>query len=149
MVFRDFATAARVLTKNPLFALTAVITIALGLGASTAIFSVTHDVLLRPLPYKDADRLVIAGAGLRQRHVHDLQFSNAEFIDLRDGTKSAFDDFAGVFTFSNVISQQDGTPEEVRVAIATTNFFRVVLLWPKRCGGANDQERDSSELLRL
>ncbi|MGA3053347.1 MAG: hypothetical protein ABSD63_04000 [Candidatus Korobacteraceae bacterium] len=63
MVLRDLAIAFRVLSKSPLFTLTAVITIALGLGASTAIFSVTHDVLLRPLPYKDPDRLVIADAG--------------------------------------------------------------------------------------
>ena len=126
MALRDFAVALRVLRKSPLFTLTAVITIALGLAASTAIFSVTHDVLLRPLPYKHSDRLVIAGAGLRQRHVRDLQFSNAEFIDLRDGTRNAFEDFAGVFTFRNVIPQQDGTPEEVSIAIATTNLFRVL-----------------------
>lgn len=126
MGLRDIAIAIRVLSKNPLFSLTAIVTIALGLGASTAIFSVTHDVLLRPLPYKDPDRLVIAGMELRQRHVRNLQFSNADYIDLRDGTKSAFEDMAGVFTFRNVISQEDGTPEEVRVAIATTNFFRLI-----------------------
>jgi putative ABC transport system permease protein len=126
MVLRDLAIAIRVLSKSPLFTLTAVITIALGLGASTAIFSVTHDVLLRPLPYKDPDRLVIAGMELRQRHVRNLQFSNADFIDLRDGTKSAFEDMAGVFTFRNVIQQEDGTPEQVRMAVATTNLFRVL-----------------------
>ncbi len=126
MALRDIAIAIRVLSKSPLFTLTAVVTIALGLGASTAIFSVTHDVLLRPLPYKDPDRLVIAGMELRQRHVRNLQFSNADYIDLRDGTKSAFEDMGGVFTFRNVISQEDGTPEQVREAIATTNFFRLV-----------------------
>ena len=126
MLLRDLAIAFRVLSKSPLFTLTAVITIALGLGASTAIFSVTHDVLLRPLPYKEPDRLVIAGMELRQRHVRNLQFSNADFIDLRDGTRSAFEDMAGVFSFRNVIPQEDGTPEQVRMAIATTNFFRVV-----------------------
>jgi predicted permease len=126
MVLRDLAIAIRVLSKSPLFTITAVITIALGLGASTAIFSVTHDVLLRPLPYKEPDRLVIAGMELRQRHVRNLQFSNADYIDLRDGTKSAFEDMAGVFTFRNVIPQEDGTPEQVRMAIATTNFFRLI-----------------------
>jgi putative ABC transport system permease protein len=47
---------------RPVFAITAVLTIALGVGAATAIFSVTNAVLLRPIPYKDADRLVIASA---------------------------------------------------------------------------------------
>jgi predicted permease len=103
----------------------AVVTIALGLGACTAIFSVTNAVLLQPLPYKTPDRLVIAGMDLRQRHVRDLQFSNADFIDLRDGTRNAFEDFAGVLTGRQVLPREDGTPEQIRVAVVTTNFFRL------------------------
>jgi len=53
MAFRDWAFAGRALRKSPIFTLTAAITIALGVGASTAIFSVADAVLLRPLPYKD------------------------------------------------------------------------------------------------
>lgn len=117
--------AIRVLLRSPLFTLTAAVTIALGIGASTAIFSVANAVLLQPLPYKDADRLVIAGMELRQRHVKDLQFSNADFIDLRDGTQDSFEDFAGVFTFRGIIPGEDGNPEQVRQAVATTNFFRL------------------------
>jgi len=71
MGWQNLMIAMRVLRKNPLFTLTAVVTIALGLGATTAIFSVTNGVLLQPLPYKDPDRLVIASADLRQRHVRD------------------------------------------------------------------------------
>jgi putative ABC transport system permease protein len=102
------------------------VTIALGLGASAAIFSVTNAVLLQPLPYKDPGRLVLAGMELRQRHVKDLQFSNADYIDLREGTKQAFEDFAGVFTFRGVLPAEDGRPEQVRQAIVTTNFFRLM-----------------------
>src|SRR5580658_1201147 len=126
MLLQNLVIAIRVLRKSPLFTLTAVVTIALGLGASTAIFSVTNGVLMRPLPYKDPDRLVIAGADLRQRHVRDLPFSNAEYIDLRDGTANVFEDLAGVFTFRNVIPREDGTPEQIRGAIVTTNFFRLL-----------------------
>jgi predicted permease len=115
----------RVLLKSPLFTITTVVTIALGIGASTAIFGVTDTVLLQPIPYKDPGRLVIGGAELRQRHVRDIQFSNAEFIDLREGTRQAFEDFAGVFTFRQVLPREDGTPEQVSVAVATTNFFRL------------------------
>ena len=53
MDFHDLKVAARVLYKSPVFAFTAALTIALGVGASTAIFSVTNAVLLRPLPYRD------------------------------------------------------------------------------------------------
>ena len=126
MALQNLKIAIRVLMKSPLFTLTAVVTIALGIGASTAIFSVTNAVLLQPLPYKDAARLVFAGMELRQRHVRDLPFSNADYMDLRDGTKNAFEDYAGVFTFPQVILHDDGTPEEVKLAIATTNFFRML-----------------------
>jgi predicted permease len=126
MVLQNLKIAIRVLSKNSLFTLTAVATMALGLGATTTIFSVTNGVLLRPLPYKDPDRVVVAGMDLRQRHVRDLPFSNADFIDLRDGTKTVFEDLAGVFTFRNVIPLEDGTPEQTRVAFVTTNFFRLL-----------------------
>src|SRR5271165_3775197 len=98
MSLRDLAFAGRTLRKSPVFALTAAITIALGIGASTAIFSVTNAVLLRPLPYKNPDRLVIVCGDLRKRNVKDFPFSNAEYFDLREAAKSTFEDFAGVFT---------------------------------------------------
>jgi predicted permease len=126
VALQNWKVALRVLWRSPLFTLTAVVTIALGIGASTAIFSVTHAVLLQPLPYKDADRLVFAGMELRQRQVRDLPFSNADFIDMRDGTKNAFEDYAGATTFRQVIVHDDGTPEEVKTAVATTNFFRML-----------------------
>ena len=126
MALHNWKVAVRVLWRSPLFTLTAVVTIALGIGACTAIFSVTHAVLLQPLPYKDADRLVFAGMELRQRHVRDMPFSNADYIDMRDGTKNEFEDYAGVTTFRQVIVHDDGTPEEVKMATTTTNFFRML-----------------------
>jgi predicted permease len=125
MALHDVVIASRVLRKNPGFTLTAVLTIALGVGASTAIFSVANAVLLRPLPYKDPDRLVIASMDLRQRNVRDLPFSNADFIDLRDGTKDFFEDFAGLFTGLAIVPQDNGTTEQIRWAVVTTNFFHV------------------------
>ena len=123
MTFRTFVFAFRVLARNPVFTIVAVITIALGVGASTAIFSVADGVLLRPLPYRDPGKLVIAGMELRQRNVRNLQFSNADFIDLREGTRQVFSDMAGVFTGRLIAPRADGTPEQIRFAIATTNFF--------------------------
>jgi putative ABC transport system permease protein len=125
MTLKDVVIAARILAKRPAFTLTAVLTIALGVGASTTIFSVTNAVLLRPLPYRDPNKLVIAGMDLRKRDVHDLPFSNADYIDLREGTKAYFSDMAGVFTGRTIVPQENGTPEQISIAIATTNFFDV------------------------
>ncbi len=114
------------LRKSPIFALTAALTIALGVGASTAIFSVTNAVLLRPLPYKDPNQLVIIPSDMRNRGVKDFPFSNANFIDLREATKNEFQGLAGVFTFPLTLTGEDGMPEQVHAGVVTTNYFQLV-----------------------
>jgi len=126
MALRDLALAGRTLRKSPIFTLTAALTIALGVGASTAIFSVANAVLLRPLPYKDPDQLVILPSDLRNRGVKDFPLSNADFIDLREGTKDEFQGLAGVFTFPLTLTGADGTPEQVHAGVATTNYLKLV-----------------------
>jgi len=71
------------------FALTAALTIALGVGASTTIFSVTTAVLLRPPPYEDPSRSVIAATDMRARSVRDFPFSNENFFDMRESRRLA------------------------------------------------------------
>jgi len=126
MPLRDLAFAGRALRKSPVFALTAALTIALGVGASTAIFSVTNAVLLRPLPYKNPDQLVILPTDMRSRGVKDFPFSNANFIDLREATKNEFQGLAGVFTFPFTLTGEDGMPEQVHMGVVTTNYFQLV-----------------------
>jgi predicted permease len=126
MLGKDLGYAARALRKSPVFLITATATIALGIGASTAIFSVANAVLLRPLPYREPDRLVLAGGDMRVRNVFDQPMSNENFVDLRNGTKAMFEDFAAVSTFRNNVPRADGTPEQVHFAQVTTNFFRLV-----------------------
>src|SRR5208283_3484314 len=126
MPMRDFAFAARALRNSPVFAVTAIVTIALGIGASTAIFSVTNAVLLRPLPYKNPDRLIFACTDMKKRNVRDFPNSNANFIDLRDGAKTMTEGYAAVQTFPNLVVQTDGTPEQIQEAIVSFNFFRLM-----------------------
>ena len=71
-VLKDLSYAWRTLRSNPAFSITAVITIALGIGASTAIFSVVNAVLLRPLPYGDAGRLTLIWGDMVKRDVKDF-----------------------------------------------------------------------------
>lgn len=126
MPLKDLLYVFRTLRKSPVFALTAVITIGLGIGASTAIFSVTNAVLLKPLPYKAPDRLVLACSDLLRRGVKDFPFSNADFLDVRQGARDGFEDFAAVNTARGPVPQADGTPEQVRFANVSTNFFQLM-----------------------
>jgi predicted permease len=126
MFGKDLNYAVRTLLKSPVFSITAIMTIALGIGASTAIFSVTNAVLLRPLPYKDPDRLVVIGGDLRRRNIFDERQSYENYADLRNATTAVFDDMAGVETFRGIVPRQDGSPEQVKTALVTTNFFRLI-----------------------
>src|SRR5216684_4280309 len=98
MLSKDLIYAFRTLRNSPTFASTAVITIGLGISTGTAIFSVTNTVLLRALPYKTPDRLVLACSDMRQRNVKDFPFSDADFLDLRNGARTTFEDFGAVNT---------------------------------------------------
>src|SRR5260370_12000265 len=93
----DLRYAGRLLRKSPLFALAAAVTIGLGIGASTAIFSVTHAVLLRPLPYKTPDRLVLA----------EPLLSNACYFHVHNATKTSFDETNPIILYSPLVPPQD------------------------------------------
>jgi len=123
---RETIHAIRALRRTPVFTATAVITIALGIGAATAIFSVAHAVLLKRLPYRDPDRLAFVVSDLRNRGVKDFPLSDASLIDIRNGTSREFEEIAGVFTFRNAIPRQDGTLEEVAGAVASVNLFHTL-----------------------
>jgi putative ABC transport system permease protein len=126
MIPMDLSFAFRTLARSPVFTIAAALTIALGIGASTTIFSVTNAVLLRPLPYKDPERLVVMYMDLRSRNNFAMPLSNENFVDIRDGSKASFEDFAAFRTARQVLPGRDNSPEQVRVAVVTTNFFRVV-----------------------
>src|SRR4029078_2244418 len=138
----DFSYAFRTLRKSPIFTITVVVTIALAIGASTAIFSVTNGVLLRKLPYKDPERLVLACSDLRVRNVKDFPMSNVDFLDLKNGAKNSFDDFAAVQTGRITMPALDGTPERVRIAGVSTNFFQMMV--GSMVGGRDFQDSDGT-----
>src|ERR1044072_8867139 len=110
-MLNEFASAFRTLRKSPIFTITVVVTIALAIGASTAIFSVTNGVLLRKLPYKDPERLLFVRCDMQKRNVKDFPLSNVDFLDLRNGAKNNYKDFASVNTFLFTLPALDGPPE--------------------------------------
>jgi predicted permease len=121
----DLVFTFRNLRKNPAFTAAAIFTIGLGLGASAAIFSVVNAVLLRPLPYPEAHRLVHVWPDLRNRNVRDFMSPPGDLYDLRQQT-TAFDGLAGYATGRVPVTGDEGEPELVPSAAVTVNFFQVM-----------------------
>src|SRR5258708_6218154 len=122
----DFRHGFRVLRRNRGFAALAIMTLALGIGATSAIFSVVDGVLLRPLPFRDPGRLVsvwgrLTGIGL----VRDQNgISPPEYIDLRTRNR-IFEDVAA-YTSGNLSLTGEGEPERLETVSVTAGFFHVL-----------------------
>jgi len=122
---QDLRFGARMLLKNPGFTLIAVLTLALGIGVNTAIFSVVNGVLLRPLPYYEPERLVMVWADWpiqqAQLGVTDYPVTVADFVDWRNQNQ-VFEDMAAIFGFSMNLTG-GGEPESVDGMMASASLF--------------------------
>jgi len=120
-MFQDLRFGVRMLLKKPGFTLIAVFTIALGIGANTAIFSVVNAVLLRPLPYANAARIVaieeISTEGKR------VQVTPANFLDWRV-QNTVFEHLSAIFTRGANLTGPDGA-ERIELAVTSADFFDV------------------------
>jgi len=128
-MLQDLTYAIRGFVKRPAFAALVIATLALGIGANTAMFSIVHSVLLRPLPYDRPDELVYmygAFSGGDQASV-----SPPDYLDYRD-RNSVFSSLAGRTVFGNAVITGSDEPERVRSSIATANFFATLGIKPYR-----------------
>ncbi|MGH9755126.1 MAG: ABC transporter permease [Blastocatellia bacterium] len=123
-IWHDLRYGARMLLKKPGFTLIAVITLALGIGANTAIFSVVNAVLLRPLPYDQPDRLVALYDALPTLGYPRVGLSEAEFVRLRQENRS-FAELAGWYWVPATL-RGVSEPERVAAPLCTANFFRTL-----------------------
>jgi predicted permease len=119
---QDLRFGARALRRSPGFATIAILTLALGIGANTAIFSVVNGVLLRPLPYPDAERLAIIWSGLGS--VNRAVASTYELFEIRERTKE-FDQIGGIWVTNGTLPGE-GDPEQVKVGVVTSNFLSIL-----------------------
>src|SRR5262245_54508481 len=125
-LLKDLQYALRGLRRHPGFSTVAIVTIGLGIGACTAIFSVVNTVLLRPLPYSDPERLVLVWSELRTRNVLDFPMPIPDLRDVRQ-TSTTIEGAAGMFPPGRVaVSGDDGEAEQVRSVGATPNIFQVL-----------------------
>jgi putative ABC transport system permease protein len=135
---QDLRFGARSLRKSPGFATVAILTLALGIGANTAIFSVVNAVLLRPLPYPDADRLAIIWSGLGS--VNRAVASTYELFEIRQRTKE-FDQIGGIWVTNGTLPGE-GDAEQVKVGVVTANFLPI--LCPRPALGRFFQPQDEA-----
>jgi predicted permease len=119
----------RMLVKSPAYTFVAIIALALGIGANTAIFSVVYAVLLKPLPYLDSERLVAIESGNEQRGVEQFGgLSPADFWDLKEQSQ-AFEQLAG-FSSDGGVGVSGDPPELLRGPRVSTNFFDLLYARP-------------------
>jgi predicted permease len=107
------------------FTATVVATLAVGIGANTAIFSTLHAMLLEPLPYRDASRLSFIWLDKREMGYPRMPLSGPDFRDIQRATRS-FAAMAGIWASGTVALTGDAEPEQLRSAWVTTNFFAVL-----------------------
>jgi len=122
--WQDLRYGARMLLKNPGFTLIAIITLSLGVGANTAIFSVINGVLLSALPYPQPEQLAMVWCDNRRQGIPDDITSYPNFVDWRDRNKT-FQGMAGV-TSDRYNLTGTGEPEEIRGATVSINFFQLI-----------------------
>ncbi len=123
---QDCRYGARILWKSPIYAFVSVLTLALGIGASTSIFSVVYGVLLRPLPYPQPERIVslweVSSEG------HRMRFADPNFVDVRAQARS-LRGMAQMAAYEATVSI-GGEPERVRVGVVSADFFSVMGIQP-------------------
>src|SRR5687767_7976503 len=123
----DVTFALRQLRRSPVLATAAILCFALGIGVNSAIFSIVNGVLIRPLPYRDADRIVVINEGLPKMNPGmGTRISPAEFVDYRQLDGRVFQASAIYEARSFIVRATDGSLERVPGAVVTGNFLRVL-----------------------
>ena len=126
---QDLRYALRLLIKSPSFTVVALSTLALGIAANAAIFSVVNALLLRPLPYPESDRLVMLWQDLRARGgPEDEWLAPAHFFDWRSRATSL--ESSAIFRGANASLTGTGDPEQLRGWAVTADFFRMLRVGP-------------------
>jgi predicted permease len=118
---RDLAYAVRMLAKSPGFTLAAILSLAIGIGANTSIFSIINALLLRPLPYRDADRLVILWNRSPGLNITEDWFSTAQYFDIKTG-HHGFEQVA-IAIGGNYNLTSKGEPERVGTIRVSSNLL--------------------------
>ena len=146
----DLRYGARALFKHPGYAALAILTLGLGIGANTAIFSVINGVLLKPLPYEHGDRLVIVQQSRPLSGQPQVGVAIAEYFDYRERGKDVFDGLVEYHQMNFDLINR-GEPDRVNTGVVSHNFFDLLGIKPilGRTFMASDDVRDAEAVLIL
>lgn len=135
---QDVRYAIRSLRRQPIFALVAVLTLTLGIGGNTAIFSLVYQILLRPLPYPDAERLVFIWNSYPLMGLEQASVSIPDYIDRKTQAPGIED--ATLFTGRALSLSEGGQAEQVRALAVTPSFFSTLQRQPMLGRGFTEEE---------
>ncbi len=122
---KELRLATRFIVRRPLNGSVMIATLALGLGASMAIWSVVDGVLLEPMPYREADRLTTVWTRLVEEDRRRGKLSGPQLAELRKRSR-AYEGFGSIWTRFGTLSDGDGGPEQIHIGYVTGNFFDVL-----------------------
>lgn len=125
---RDLRIGLRVLVRNPTYAVVAIATLGLGIGATTIVFTVVRDVVLQPLPYQQPEELVRIYTAIPDRGVERGAFSLPNFEDIEAQTSGASS--MAAFWVGRRVLLSDGGAQELQVGVVTPDFFRTLGVQP-------------------
>jgi putative ABC transport system permease protein len=140
-MFQDLRYGWRMLVKSPGFTFVVALTLALGIGANTAIFSVIEAVMLRPLPYQNSERLCVLWKSVPARNIEWDWTSYPTIRDWREQSRS-FEDMAAILlpSASEVTLQSDAGPERIQGSKVSGNFFEMLGVKPLLGRAFSDDE---------
>jgi putative ABC transport system permease protein len=142
-IIKDLRYSVRTLVRRPGFTLIAVIALALGIGANTAIFSVVNAVLLEPLPFAEPERLVIINETVRRETVEPREASYLNFVDWREQNQSF--DYIAVFVYTGFNLTGGEEPVRVRGEVVSASYFPLMGIEAHR-GRTFQPEEDATPL---
>jgi predicted permease len=124
-ILQDVRYSFRLIKKNPVFTLVVLLTLALGIGANTAIFSFANGILLRPLPYPQSDRLVVIDETALKRGINSMSVSFPNYLDWRE-QNTVFEDIGVYFGNNRFALSGIGQPEELRGSYISHGLFEIL-----------------------
>jgi len=149
-ILRDVTYSIRVLSKSYAFTVVVIVTLALGIGANTAIFSFANGILLRPLPYPRADRLVAIDETALKRGIDSMSVSFPNFLDWREQNK-VFQDIGVYYGTSRFSLSGAGEPIEIRGSYISHGLIELLGISPQigRTFTANEDRPDEDTVVIL